>query len=487
MSLDQLNKVFPPSSIAVVGASENPFAAGSMYTQHLMNYTYNGKVYPVNPKQATIFGIPAYPSLKEIPGTVDFVISCIPASEILGLLDECAQKQVHVLHMFTGRFGETGDKEAADLEQQVLQKAKDLGIRLIGPNCMGLYYPREGIHFAHELPTEPGSVGMFFQSGGASAEFIRYAAIRGMTFSKVISYGNAIDLNECDYLEYLAKDDETKIIVAYIEGVKDGRRFLQLLREVTKSKPVVLLKAGRGGAGSKSAASHTGSLAGSPQIWDTAVKQGGAINAQSLDEMIDIVLGLSYLPPLMGRKVAVVGGGGGRSVLSADGWDTAGFALNPLTPRIKQEIRERVPELWWEWIGNPVDVSMMPEVAWMTGLTGDMLKIMIDSPEYDLIVSNITIDAPFGKEELKLFIQREITPVMEGVQKGTKPIIVVMNGGQLKIEEFDHWRWRMLAEIHSELIQAKVPVYSTISQAAKTMQHLADYYENRERARQHNG
>ncbi len=477
MSVKELESIFQPRSIAVVGASENPMSPGNWFIQHLLDYGFRGQIYPITASQSEVFGIKAYPSLKDVPKEVDYIICCVPAVAVIDLLNDCPQKGVKGIHLYTGRFSETGLDEPAKLEQEILQRAKEVGVRMIGPNCMGMYHPKEGISFVYDLPKEGGSVGMFLQSGGASGEFIRNSALRGIRFSKVVSYGNALDLNECDYLEYFLQDSETKIIAAYIEGVKDGRRFFSLLKEGARSKPIVLLKAGLGIAGSQSVASHTGSLAGSVRMWETALRQTGAINAQSLEEMIDIVVGLCFSPPFSGRRVAVVGGGGGKSVLSADGWETAGFSLPPLTKEIREEIKEKLPEMWWDWVGNPVDVSMLPPSAWGTGLTGNMLRMMSDSPEYDIIVCNLTTDAPVGKDALNMFIEPEANQVMKETQNRKKPIVVILNGGLLGIQEFDDWRWRMIAEQQSRFVEAQIPVFPTIGQAANTMRKLADYYE----------
>jgi len=475
-----LDNIFHPRSIAVVGASENLMSAGNWFIRHLLDYGYTGHIYPITTRQSEIFNVKTYPSLKDTPGPVDYVICCVPASGVLSILNDCTEKGVRAVHLYTGRFRETGIHDAADLEQEILQRAKEIGVRLIGPNCMGMYHPKEGISFVYDLPTDSGDVGMFFQSGGSAGEIIRHSALRGLRFSKVVSYGNALDLNESDYLEYFLQDTETKVIAGYVEGVKDGRRFFSTLRQGARSKPVVLLKAGTGASGAKSAASHTGSLAGSLHMWDAALKQTGAINARNADEMIDLMVGLCFLPPLYGKRVAIVGGGGGKSVLSADAWEAEGFSLPGLTKKIRREIKDRLPEMWWDWIGNPVDVSMLPQTAWTTGLTGDMLRMMAASPDYDLIVCNLTTDAPVGKDGLKLFVQPEVDQVMEVAKEGKKPIVVVMNCPPLGIKDFDDWRWRMIAELQSQFVAAQIPVYSTIAQAANTMSLLADYYHRRE-------
>ncbi len=199
MSTHILEEILHPQSIAVVGAS--PSGRGVGFTSPLLEYGFKGKIYPVNPKYSEILGLKTYPSLREIPGSVDYVISAVPASAILNMLEDCSQKGVKCVHLFTGRLSETGRPEPAKLEQEILKQARRLGIRLIGPNCMGVYYPREGISFVTGLPREPGPVGLASQTGGGSVYLIHIASLRNIRFSKVISYGNALDLNESDYLD----------------------------------------------------------------------------------------------------------------------------------------------------------------------------------------------------------------------------------------------------------------------------------------------
>lgn len=444
-----------------------------------MDYGYRGKIYPINPNQKEVLGRKTYPGLKDVPGPVDYVICCLPASKVLDLLAQCPQKEVKAIHFFTGRLSETGFGDAVKLEKEILREARKNGIRLIGPNCMGIYNPKEGLSFGYEFPTEPGSAGAFFQSGGAATEFVRYASLRGIRFSKVVSYGNALDLDETDFLQYLFKDPETEVIASYIEGVRDGRRFLSALREAASSKPVIVLKAGRGSAGGRSAASHTASLAGSLRVWEGVMRQAGAIQSRTLEELVDLLASFCFLPPVRGIRVGIVGGGGGKSVLSADEWEEAGFEVAPLSPEIREEIKKRVPEIWWEWIRNPVDVSIMPDEAWVTGLTGDIMRMMAAGSYFDLIVANLTVDAPFGQDVLSVLVSKEVEDIIGLKKVGAKPLAVVLNTGSLGIKDFEDWRWRLLAELNSLLVSARIPVYPTIRQAARSIYRLVEYYRKK--------
>ena len=326
-----IEELFNPRSIAVVGSSNNPNSAGYNFTASLLKYGFKGKIYPVNPRYSEIVGLKAYPTVKDIPGSVDYVISAVSAPLVPALLEDCSHKGVKVIHLFTARFSETGRPDAAKLEQDVLRLARGFGIRLIGPNCMGLFFPRLGISFSDAMPHEQsGPVGLISQSGQAVEEIVRSASLMGVYFSKAISYGNALDFNECDFLDYLTQDPETRLILMYIEGLRDGRRFFETLRKATALKPVVILKGGRGQAGARAVASHTASLAGSADLLEVALAQAGAVFADSMEEFIDLAVTFHYLPPMRGVGVGVVGGAGGASVLAADQCEAAGLDVIPI-------------------------------------------------------------------------------------------------------------------------------------------------------------
>ena len=239
MSHHPLEEILHPKSIAVVGASDTGRGGGFLTP---LQENYKGKIYPVNPKYSEIGGLPAYPRVSAIPEPVDYVISSIPSHQVLDLIEDCGQKGVKGLHLFTARFSETGRKEAADLEKEILKRARAYGLRIIGPNCMGIYYPKEGIAFNEGMPMAPGKTGLISQSGQVVGELVEIAKLQGLRFSKAISYGNALDFNECDYLDYFTQDPETEIILLYIEGVRDSQRFPDTLKKASSIKPVLIVK-----------------------------------------------------------------------------------------------------------------------------------------------------------------------------------------------------------------------------------------------------
>jgi len=470
MSTHILEEILHPQSIAVVGASPRGTGATSVFVSPLIERGFKGKIYLVNPKYSEILGIKTYSNLREIPGSVDYVISMVPASGVLNILADCPQKGVKCVHLYTGRFGETGRREASELEQEILKQARKWGIRLIGPNCMGVYYPREGISFGSNSPEEPGSVGLVSQSGSVASEFIGLASRRGVYFSKAISYGNALDFNESDYLDYFSQDAETKQILMYIEGVKDGKRFFNTLRQAASAKPVIILKGGRGKSGARAAASHTASLAGPTEIWETAVTQAGAVSAENLEELVDLAVSFYFLPPIRGRRVGITGGMGGASVLAADQCEEAGLDVVPLPADIQEELRSKgLPT--WDWIGNPVDRTHTRGADFTTG---DMLQVMANNQNFDLLIT-IMGDGP-QREGISAEVHlAEFKPEEEN----RKPLLTVVSDRSLGNNDYDDRSRKVTGGARTKLIAANIPVYPTIARAARAARKLLEYYQRR--------
>jgi acyl-CoA synthetase (NDP forming) len=361
-SVHPLDYLFHPRSIAVVGVSGKPrdWGGGNMFLKGLQQFGFPGPLYPVNPHVEEVLGLPCYPSLSAIPGPVDHVISSIPASGVLPLMDDATAKGVRSIHFFTAGFRETGDEERIALEREVLARARAAGIRLIGPNCMGLYCPSSGVSFGGDFPKEPGGVAFISQSGLNGEDLVHHAALRGVRFSKVISYGNATDLDESDFFEYCTADPETKNILSYIEGVKDGRRFQRALRAASAVKPTVVLKGGLTNAGDRAARSHTGSLAGSPQVWDALCRQAGVVSVDGLEELVDMAVTFHLLQPPRGRGVAIIVVGGGSSVLAADRAEKLGLKIPPLSEDVQAKLRAFTP-LAGTSIRNPLDTVALED------------------------------------------------------------------------------------------------------------------------------
>lgn len=468
---DNLEPLFRPRSIAVVGASANQRTQGYEFVEGLVKMGFPGPVYPVNPKLDELLGLKAYPRLEDIPGTVDFVISAVPAGATFDLVDGAKAKRAKLIHFFTARFSETGRADAAEAERELRRRTQEAGIRVIGPNCMGLYYPKRHITFDPEILEGPGNIGFLSQSGSHAFRVAGRGRSRGLRFSKIISYGNALDINEVDLLHHFAEDPDTEIIAAYIEGLRDGRRFFEALRFAAQRKPVLVLKGGRTAAGHAAAASHTASLASEQTVWKVAVRQAGALEVDSLNELIDMLIAFRFAGPARGPRAAVLGGAGGGTVEAADLCHEAGLELVPIPQEIRDEMREKLPHAW-DWVGNPVDASIIG-----FGEFNEMhiLQMMAANPVYDLILINFHVERALRRMGL-----REIPPeVVDGIRRlGTdndKALAIIIDDPESR----DEARLRSVIAARDLFGEAGVAVYPTIDRAVSSLGAYVRYQMQR--------
>jgi len=477
---NEIRSLFHPQSIAVAGASANPDTPGYDYVRSLQEFGYTGAIYPINPKGGEILGLPVYESLRDVPGGVDYVISCIPNAHVLDLVTDCAAVGAKALQLFTGRFSETGRPEGAALEHRLLEAARAAGLRLIGPNCMGLLHPALGISFRTDMSRETGSIGLLSQSGNLLFELSHFGGPRGLRFSKAISYGNALDLNECDFLDYFADDQETRVIGAYIEGVRDGRAFISALKRASAQKPVVVLKGGRTGAGGRTAASHTAALAGAAAVWDAAVRQAGALPVETVEDLMDMLIAFAYMrAPARGGprarpykpRLAMVGAGGGRSVLTADLCEELGLSVPPLPDDVERKVAEKAPDLAG-WVTNPVDQSILAG----SGLGGaQVLEWLDESPDIDLLVANVGEPWAFGRPNAETIVPRVTERFVQVAAKTSKPFAVVLGPSDYP----DEGRWRLVSQSRERLVEAGVAAFPSVERAVRTLARFAGYWERR--------
>jgi acetyltransferase len=460
-----LDRLFRPRSVAVAGASTNVDSPGHDYVQAMKNLRFAGPIYPLNRSADEVAGLKAYPALADVPGEVDLVISCLPAGAVLDLVDQCGAKGVKFLHLFTGRFSETGDEGAADLERQIAASAAAKGVRILGPNGMGLYHPAGGLSFRPDLPPEAGKVAFLSQSGNNAVEVITRGNARGMKFGKVANYGNGLDVTPGEMLRYLADDNETSVIGAYVEGVPDGRGFFEGLSAAAAKKPVIIHKAGRTQAGARSAASHTAALAGSADLWSTVLRQAGAHEARNQEQLLDLMLGASLLPRVRGRNIAIVGGGGGRSVQSADAAEENGFTVVPLPDAVRERVREKAPQLA-EWVGNPVDQSILAG----SGLSSNgLLELMLESDAYDLAIANVGEDWFFGRPDAGERLKHACNRLAQICEKSSKPVAVVLGATETSNRELRH----VVDDVRDDFAAREIAVYPSVERAAFALGRLA--------------
>jgi len=491
-----LNGLFNPRSVALVGASTDPLRwfINEFYIEPLLKLGFKGKIYAVNPKGGEILGMPVYRRLADIPDTVEHVVSCVPASQTVGLLDECRQVGTRVLQLYTAGFAETGEDHDGAMQAALLEKARRYNIRILGPNCMGIYNPSAGISFCINYPQQSGSVGLISQSGSNTTYIIRAAVVRGIYFSKAVSYGNACDLNECDLIDYLADDPETKVIAAYIEGTSDGKRLRKVLEKAAARKPVVIYKGGYTEGGSRAASSHTASLAGSDSTWEGLLRQVGAIKVHTVEELTDMLVALLHMKPPRGPKVCAMGNGGGASMLATDELERAGFKLPAIPPELRTKLKQWIP-LAGSMISNPLDSSPLmgleqgklvnefgmsgwEEALWkaryLFGDNGmaDWMAALDAWQDIDFLVLHYSIDSLPG------------TIRDWAITTGGGPMVVAAKECRLPVATVVHFitnedAWVPSLKLQKLCIDCGFPLFLSIRGAAKAIHRLMEFNQRR--------
>ncbi len=350
-----LDALFKPKTVAIIGASTNPAKWGFNFMLYLLHGGYRGKCYPINPSGGEILGHKSYASVLEVPEEIDLAFILIPPEAALSALRQCAQKRVRSCVVVTAGFGELGE-QGGRLQESLIEIAREAEIALVGPNCAGITSPEPMRLYCTMQPNfpQPGHIAVFSQSGNIGGSIQRVCDTHDIGISRFVSTGNESVLKSADYLDYFAQDEQTKVVVGYIEGVADGGRFFKAARNLTRRKPLVLIKAGRTAVGAKAAKSHTGALAGSDGIFEGLCRQCGIIRVSNIDEMFDIATALVAQPLPRGNRVGIVANGGGWGVLTADACIAAGLEVAPLPEETLQELDKRLPPWWGRQ--NPVDL-----------------------------------------------------------------------------------------------------------------------------------
>ncbi len=457
-------------SIAVIGAARTRRGGFPGMFGCIRNFGFPGRLYPINPKVDEISGLKAYPSLVSLPEQVDLVIISVPGHFVPDALRDCVASGNKNIHIFSSGFKESGEEEGIRLQREIEIIAREGGLRVVGPNCMGFYVPAARILTWTAASKESGPVSLISQSGGNAQDFTNYLSTRyGIHFSKSISYGNALTLDSTDYLDYLAQDEETKIITMYLEGVKDGRRLLNLATETNRNKPVIIYKGGLTESGARAVSSHTGSMAGGEKIWKAFFRQSGAVPVESLEEMADVTMAFHHLGQTPGRRTTVMGIGGGIGVAVADTCARVGLDLPALSPETIKKLRQYIPPAG-TMIRNPIDAV----IAFMDlNILGRILDILATSGEIDNFIISMPLDWLFGKEEGGTHIEKLATYLAEEGRKHThgKPLIVVWRQYQ-PAPEIRKW----VAVLENILLPAGIPVYEGLPRAVSALAKLAAHH-----------
>ena len=464
----ELEFLFHPHSIAVVGVSpqKDRFTGGRWLLNSLLSVRYPGRIFVVGSEAGEYTGLKIYKSLKDIPGSIDHVIVAIPAPVALQLAREAVVKGVKSMHLFTAGFREIGTAAASRREKELVDFVRAHGMRLLGPNCMGIYHPAGRIAFLENVSTRPGNFGLLSQSGGNGMKAISLGPRRGLFFSKAVSYGNAADIDEVDLLEYFAADPETEVIGMYIEGVRDGRRFAAAMKQAAR-KPLIVYKGGNTEIGRSATLSHTGSLAGSGPVWSGLIKQVGAVEVNDMDEMIDLALLFSYGLPKESIKTAIIGLGGGAGVYIADTWARTGIDV-PLFPLA---VSEKLKTIYGSDAGrsfrNPIDVIPFGQ----KNMLQDTLETITDWDGIDCVLLHVAM--AYASGPLRDGIRSDIPALVNMSAKVRRRLLVLVHE---VITEDDR---KLAGEVEEACNQAGVPVFHSASGAALALTRYHKYYRNK--------
>ncbi len=356
-----LEKFIKPNSVAIIGASREPGAVGHEIVRNILESGFKGEIYPVNPKTNVLLGLKCYRSVLDVGKEIDLGVVAVPASIVPKVAEEAGESGVKCLIVVSAGFKEIG-VEGAAREKELISICRRYGMRLLGPNCLGIINTVTPINasFARQMPGR-GRMAFLSQSGALCTAVLDWAEREGIGFSSLISLGNMADTDETDFIELLRWDEETKAILVYIEGVKDGKRFLEIVPKVTRIKPVIVLKAGVSDIGARAAASHTGSIAGSKVAYESAFKRCGVLKADSIEELFNLGIALSSQSPPKGRNLAILTNAGGPSIVTADSVAANNLHLAWLSPSTVEKLRSNLPSES-SWI-NPVDIlgDALPE------------------------------------------------------------------------------------------------------------------------------
>jgi acyl-CoA synthetase (NDP forming) len=473
-SIKQLNAFFNPRSIAIVGATKKIDKAGHVifknFAENKRRGVLKGELFPVNPHEDSILGFQCYPSITKIPAELESVVIVVPANIVPEIMEDAASKKVSVAVIISSGFGEIGNHE---LENKIVAIAKKAGIRVLGPNCLGVYDSRTGVDMLFLPETKilttgdevvatprpmPGEIAIVTQSGAFGAAALDYLAGRQIGVSKFVSFGNKCDVSEAEMLNYLLYDDRTKVILLYVEDIKSGREFLKSAKEAAKKKPIVALKSGRTEAGARAAASHTGAIAGADQIYNAVFEQTGIFRAQDMEEFFDAGKALALQPPATGKNIGVITDAGGPGIMAVDECELKGLNVKHFSERTIQEFEKlkrenKLPKFATNL--NPVDItgsgtSEMFELA---------TEILFHDPEINGIILLGLHQTPGLQED---FVDR--VAAVAGKHDHDKPIVAC-----------DIGETEMALNTRLRFDKQSIPSYPSPEDAARAINALVHY------------
>jgi acyl-CoA synthetase (NDP forming) len=470
--IKRLGAFFNPCSAAVIGATKNPDKAGNVifrnFAANKSRGIFKGNIYPVNPNEESILGFKCYPSITGIREELDLIIIVVPAKIVPTIMEEAAAKRAKTAIIISSGFKEIGK---VDLEEQIVATAKKSGIRILGPNCLGVFYSRTGVDTlflpetkvltsGDEIIATPrplaGNIAIVTQSGAFGVAALDFLAGRQVGISKFVSFGNKCDVTESEMMHYLLYDRETTVILLYVEDIKHGRDFLRIAKKVTLKKPIVALKSGRSSAGARAAASHTGAIAGSDRIYDAAFEQTGVLRARDMEEFFDNAKALSMQPPALGKNIGVLTDAGGPAIMAVDECESNGLAIERFaeeTIQKFQRLKDQGVLPRFAAISNPVDLT--------GSVTDDMFEVAAELMFQAQEIQGIVL---LGLHHIPSLRERFIDGVAKVAKKYCKPI-VMCDIGETEMALYTRFRFDKLG----------IPAFPSPEDAARAMAALVRY------------
>lgn len=436
-----VRSLFNPKSVAVIGASRTPGKLGYQVLHNIVEAGYKGEIYPINPKAGEVLGLKCYPSIKRVPKRVELAVVVVPAKIVPSVIKDCGKKGVKAAVIISGGFSEVGDR-GEELERKTVEAAEKAKIRVLGPNCQGVNDTSSGLCASWPLVKAKGPISIISQSGTVGAALECWAEDEGIGIAKFAMLGNKSDIDETELLDYIAKDRRTRVIALYLEGITDGRKFLEVAKKAAQKKPVVVLKGGRTKKGAEAVLTHTRSLAGRYKVFRSACGQVGLINVSSVEELYDVCKGFARLPPPKGKNTVVITSSGGSGILATDASEEIGLKLMDLPEKaVKRMKKELPPECI---IRNPLDLTGSAT----SEMYKDALKMLTTYKDVHSIIMIVGDPMPGIAEVVERYFDRvTLVPVMLG-------------GGEAEVEE------------RKKLGEKQIPVYSSPSRAVRALSVL---------------
>ncbi|MEX2681188.1 MAG: CoA-binding protein [Candidatus Sigynarchaeota archaeon] len=465
--------------VAIFGESEK---RGFYWVKSLMGMGYDGTIIPINPKLSSAAGIPCYPSLDAVPESfpVDYAIIAVSKKYVIDCLNQCIKHRVKVASIFTSGYSEDDPVRGRKEEQEILDTLKkgyeETGhrLRVLGPNCMGVYYPKNGLAFRSDMETEPGNIGVISQSGGLAINIVLKGKLTGLKFSKVVSIGNSIDLKPAELLQLFAMDTDTKIIGCYFESLgktmEESRRLLAILKQTVKKKPVIIWRGGRSERGSIAASSHTGALKTSSQMWDAFVKQSGVISASNFEEFIDTLEAFQFLSnKYPGPRIGLISISGGSAVTATDEIMEAGLEI----PMLTKESQKAILDLAVAEVGvstkNPVDLG---NSYFGFSIIEKTVEIILKDPNIDILLFEISTHYIYNatvmsmKEFPDIYFENAIKTVKHARRNTKKPVFIIMPEVAYEAETINN---------RQVFLKNNIPVFPNVRRAIIALKNLARF------------